>query len=155
MTGVFNLELSEHHVCSLIDLFGVHGEANLRWVLRNEGLTILPQLLEGLALTLGALTPFAIGTCSLLNEGLEAELNSDSHQVRVLCNIIVSLHDICQCLLLILSEHNTPSIFYPNNLCLCLLVNFNECAAQDEQLILQGVLQIAGFLTLMCQYSVR
>ena len=136
MTGVFNLELSEHHVCSLIDLFWVHGEADLIWVLRNEGLTILPQLLEGLAFTLGTLTPFTIGTCSLLNEGLEAELDSDSHQVRVLCEISVSLQDICQRKLLILGEHNTPSIFYPNNLCLCLLVNFNECAAKDEKLIL-------------------
>ena len=99
MTSVLDLELSEHHVCSLIDLFRVHGEANLRWVLCNEGLTILSQLLEGFALTLQALASFAIGACLLLNEGLEAELDSNSHKVRVLCclsNQVVPFHDFKQ-----------------------------------------------------------
>ena len=150
MASVLNLELSKHHVCSLIDLFWVHGEADLIWVLCDKGLTILPQLLEGLALTLGLrLASFAFGACSLLNEGLEAELNSNSHKVRVLCEITVSFHDISQLELLILSEQNTPSIFNPNNLGLCLLVNFDEGAAQDEHLVLQRVSQITRLVTLI------
>ena len=150
MTCIFDLELSEHHVCSLIDLFRVHGKADLSWVLCNEGLTILSQLLEGLALALSALASFSIGACSLLNEGFEAELNSDCHQVRVLCDIRVSFHNVSQLELLFLGEHNTSSIFYPNNLGLGLLVYFNKGAAQDEQLVLQRVSQIASFLSFMC-----
>ena len=149
MTSVLDLELSEHHVCSLIDLFRVHGEADLIWVLCDEGLTILSQLLEGFAFTLQALASFAIGACLLLNEGLEAELDSNSHKVRVLCHISVSFHDISQLELLILREQNTPSIFYPNYLGLCLLVNFDEGAAQDEHLVLQRVSQITRLVTLI------
>ena len=129
MACIFNLELSEHHVCSLIDLFRVHGEADLSWVLCNKGLTILSQLLEGLALALSALASFSIGACSLLNERFEAELNSDCHQVRVLCDIRISFHDVSQLKLLFLGEHDTPSIFYPNYLGLALLVHFDKGAA--------------------------
>ena len=154
MACIFDLELSEHHVCSLIDLFRVHGEADLSWVLCDEGLTILSQLLEGLALALSALTSFSIGACSLLNERFEAELNSDCHQVRVLCDIRVSFHDVSQLELLFLGEHNTSSIFYPNYLGLGLLVHFDKGAAQDEQLVLQRVSQIASFLAFMCQHSI-
>ena len=121
----------------------------------DEGLTILSQLLEGLALTLGALASFAIGACRLLNEGFEAELDSNSHKVRVLCDITVSFHDISQLELLILGEQNTPSIFNPNNLVLCLLVSFDEGAAQDEHLVLQRVSQITRLATLILQHSVR
>ena len=155
MTSIFNLELSEHHVCGLIDLFRVHGEADLRWVLCDEGLAILSQLLKSLALTLGALASFAIRACSLLNKGLKAELDCNSHQVRVLCHIRISLHNISQLKFLFLGEQNTPSIFYPNDLALGLLVYFDEGTAQDEQLILECVSQIAGFLALMSQNSVR
>ena len=79
MTRIFDLELSEHHVCSLIDLFRVHGEADLCGVLCDEGLTILSQLLERLTLTLSALATLPIRTRSLLNEGFEAEFDCDSH----------------------------------------------------------------------------
>ena len=154
MTGILDLELSEHHVRSLVDLLRVHGEADLCGVFGDESLTILSQLLEGLALALGALTS-AASAGSLLNEGLEAELDRDSHQVRVLCDGRVSLHHISQLKLLLLSEQNAPSVFNPNHLLLRLLVHFDESAASDKQFILQSVFQIANFLTLICQHGIR
>ena len=137
MACIFDLELSEHHVCSLIDLFWVHGEADLSWVLCNEGLTILSQLLEGLALALSAFASFSIGACSLLNEGFEAELNSDCHQVRVLCSLKVPFHDFKQRVLLFLIEFNTPRLLDPSNWLNCSLIELDEGAAKGQQLVLE------------------
>ena len=146
MASVLDLELSEHHVCSLIDLFQVHGEADLRRMLCNESLTILPQLLEGLALTLGLrLASFAFGACSLLNEGLEAELNSNSHKVRVLCclsNQVVPFHDFKQRQLLFNIELNTPRFLDPSYWLHCSLIELDKCAAKGQQFVLERLCQV-------------
>ena len=75
-TCLFHIELSEHHVCGLSYFRGISCKADLIWMFGHEGQAVLLQLLEGLRL---ALRPRSASSASILDQRLQAELDSNGH----------------------------------------------------------------------------
>ena len=109
-------------------------------VLSLELGAVLLELLEGLALAAAlALAGHAVRG----DERLQAELDRDRHQVRVLCYLLVESHGVDQLCLLVVLQKNASCLFDPDDLRSRLLVRFYECAAGDQQFVLQCLPQVA------------
>ena len=83
--GFFDVELSEDQFSCLSYLLWVHSEADLLGMLSLEAHAVLFELFESLALTFTHMICPSLTKELTQNERLKAELNSDGHEVRILC----------------------------------------------------------------------